>query len=163
MATKSLGAARDWSLVTRSGSRILISLWAGWDIGADERPGAGVTNYRSIGTAANYTTGTINATNGSAVVTGTGTSWQTANRGRGDRIDINGTDYMVLSVDSETQLTLTTTVSGNFTGTYTLWRQFTTLQGWENCISGAGGCTYFPVVGGDLVAVDSSFNLSEFL
>ena len=111
-------------------------------------------NYRSIGTVTNYTTGTIDATEGSAVVDGTGTSWQTANRGCGDRIQINGTDYTILSIDSETQLTLTVPVSGSYTGIYTISRQFLTLQACETCISGGGGCTYFPVVGGNLVADD---------
>ncbi len=87
-------------------------------------------NYRSIGTVTNYTTGTIDATKGSAVVDGTGTSWQMANRGRGDRIQINGTDYTILSIDSETQLTLTVPVSGSYTGIYTISRQFLTLQAW---------------------------------
>ena len=136
-----------------------------WDIGADEI--AVTVNYRSIGTATDYLTSTVTTTNGSPVVTGDTTLWLTNNRGRGDAITIpcpdpptctGGTDYTVLSVDSETQLTLTT----NFLGTdgpgltYTISRQFTTLQGWEDCISGAGGCTYFPVVGGDLVVDNRS-------
>ena len=119
-------------------------------MGADE---ALNVNYRSIGIAPDYGSGetagtgsSITATAGSPVVTGTSTAWRTFNRGRGDRIDINGTDYTILSVDSETQLTLTTPVLGGFTGGYTISRQFTTLQDWEDCISGAGGCTYFPVL-----------------
>ena len=132
-----------------------------WDIGADET--RTTVNYRSIGTASDDSTNTVTATNGSTVVTGDTTLWLTNNRGRGDVITIpcpdppactGGADYTVLSVDSETQLTLTTNFSGTDGPglTYTISRQFTTLQGWENCISGAGGCTYFPVVGGDLVA-----------
>ena len=128
------------------------------DIGPDE---ALNTNYRSIGIAPDYVTGTIDATGGSPVVMGTGTNWQTANRGRGDVITFpcpdpptctGGTDYTILSVDSETKLTLTEPVAGNFTGTHKISRQFTTLQAWEDCISGAGGCTYFPVASGDLVS-----------
>ena len=71
---------------------------------------------RSIGTAPNRTTGggdgTVAATNGSPVVTGTGTSWQTWNRGRGDVITINAVNYMVLRVDSQTQLQLATPFTG---------------------------------------------------
>ncbi len=124
------------------------------DIGADEEGASSTTvKYRSIGGPPDYTTGTIDTTDGSPVVTGPGTGWQTANRGRGDRIDINGTDYAILSVDSNMQLTLTTPVSGNFSGiSHTISRQFDTLQEWETCISGGGGCVYFPVAGGDLVA-----------
>ena len=133
------------------------------DIGADEFSAAPTTNYRSIGPAVDYTVGTIDATDGSALITGTGTSWQTANRGRGDAITFpcpdpptctGGTDYAILSVDSETQLTLTAPVSGNFTGTYNIARQFDALQEWEDCISAGVGCVYFPVTGGDLVADD---------
>ena len=73
------------------------------------------TNYRSIGTAAAYSTGTIAATNGSVTITGTGDQpGSRANRGRGDVIVIpaptrrctGGTTYQVLSVDSNTSLTL---------------------------------------------------------
>ena len=121
-----------------------------WDMGADE---AAVTvNYRSIGIAPAYTTGDVTANLGSTIVTGTG-AWVTANRGRGDHIDINGNQYTILSVDSEMQLTLTSPAIATFTGPlYTISRQFTTLQAWETCISGGGGCVYFPVIGGDLVA-----------
>ena len=57
------------------------------DIGADE--GVATTNYRSIGTASAYAAGSIDVTAGSPVVTGTGTAWLTANRGRGDHIAFN--------------------------------------------------------------------------
>ena len=121
------------------------------------------TIYRSIGTALDYMSGTINTTDSSPVVTGIGTAWRAANRGRGDVITFpcpdpptctGGTNYTIFRVDSETQLTLTTPVSGNFSGSYNIARQFNKLQEWEDCISGAGGCTYFPVVGGDLVLDD---------
>ena len=121
------------------------------------------TIYRSIGTALDYMSGTINTTDSSPVVTGIGTAWRAANRGRGDVITFpcpdpptctGGTNYTIFRVDSETQLTLTTPVSGNFSGSYNIARQFDKLQEWEDCISGAGGCTYFPVVGGDLVLDD---------
>ncbi len=122
------------------------------------------TNYRSIGEAADYSLGTVTATLGSAVVTGSGAQlWQGANRGRGDRINIGGTDYTVLSVDSETGLTLTSAFTGT-TGSgklYTISRQFTgptALQDWENCISFGGVCTYFPasVSSANLVADNRS-------
>ena len=122
--------------------------------------GPGV-NLRSIGTAPDYgsaaTDGSgsgITATAGSPVVTGIGTQWLAFNRGRGDRIDINGTDYTILSVDSETRLTLTRPVIGSYSGGYTISRQFTKLPDWESCISGTGGCIYFPVSTGDLVGED---------
>ena len=100
--------------------------------------GCGVVNYRSIGTAGNYTdVSGVTATNGSAVVTGiAAATWKSSNRGRGDLITIAGVPYTVLSVDSETQLTLTapyteTTGSGK---AYTIARKFGTLQAWEDCI-----------------------------
>ena len=108
---------------------------ANWDIGADET--GGTVNYRSIGTRADYSTNDVTATNGSTVVTGNNTFWLTNNRGRGDRITLEGVNYTILSVDSETQLTLTTTYMG--TGgsglTYNISRKFQTLQDWEDCIS----------------------------
>ena len=119
------------------------------------------TNYRSIGTAPNDSTGSVNTTNTSQVVAGVGTSWRTINRGRGDVISIcdqafptctTSTNYTVLAVGSDTQLTLTTPYAGS-TGNhgYTIRRQFTTLTAWEDCIDGQGGspppaapCFYFP-------------------
>lgn len=116
------------------------------------------TYYRSIGTAANYATGTVTATNGSTTVTGSGTAWQVANRGWGDRMTILGTSYTIQSVDSDTQLTLTLPFAGA-TGSglpYTIARQFATLQAWEDCISFAVACPFFPVASANLVADNRS-------
>ena len=117
------------------------------------------TNYRSIGTAPDDSTGSVNTTNSSPIVDGVGTSWLTLNRGRGDVISIcdqafptctTSTNYMVLAVGSNNQLTLTTPYTGS-TGNhgYTIRRQFRgagnggqALVDWENCIDG-GPCTYF--------------------
>ena len=124
-------------------------------------------NYRSIGTVANYSTGTANATSGATNVTGTGTAWKTANRGRGDRLTIpcpnpptctGGVHYTVHAVASDASLFLTTPFTGA-TGPYTymLARQFTTLSAWEDCIDGgAGTCAPFPNVTASLVADDRS-------
>jgi hypothetical protein len=111
------------------------------------------TYYRSIGTRANDSAGTVSVANGSTVVTGIGTTWKTWNRGRGDRIRIGTVDYLVAWVESETQLRLATPYAGATASglAYTIARQFTTLQAWENCISG-GACTYFPVSSASLVA-----------
>ena len=121
--------------------------------------------YRSIGTRANYgtaeaegagTTVTI-ATVGSTTVTGSGTTWLASNRGRGDRITIGANSYVVLRVDSNTQLTLASPAAATATGAaYTIARQFTTLQAWEDCISFTTACTYFPVASASLVADDRS-------
>ncbi len=92
----------------------------GWDIGADEF--VPPTNYRSIGTAPDYGTfqpvaeggGTqVTVTAGAAAVTGVGgAAWKAKNRGRGDLIDIDGVNYTILWVDSDTQLTLTFPYAG---------------------------------------------------
>ena len=93
--------------------------------------GPGTCYLRSIGNTADYTTGSpaCTATNGSSVVSCPGAGWQSANRGRGDRILIDGTNYMVLAVDSESQLRLSTPFTGT-TGvgnkSYTMSRQFAT-------------------------------------
>ena len=131
------------------------------------------TNYRSIGTAPDDSTGSVNTTNTSPIVGGVGTSWQTINRGRGDVISIcdqpagsctSSTNYTVLAVQSNTQLVLTTPYTGS-TGPhdYTIGRQFRGLGNagqalidWENCIDG-GPCTYFGAgLTGSLVADNRS-------
>jgi hypothetical protein len=119
-------------------------------------------NYRSIGTRADYGTtqtdgngSSVTATLGSTLVTGSGTVfWRTSNRGRGDVIEIDGVPYTVAAVNSETQLTLATAHTGVSTGgkAYRIRRQFATLQGWEDCVSFAGACPYFPVASASLVA-----------
>ena len=121
---------------------------------------APATNYRSIGTAGDYTTGDVAATNGSPVVVGNGTAWVTANRGRGDRIQIDATDYTILSVETNTQLTLAEPFAGttDIGKAYTISRQYTTLQAWEDCISfdTPTSCSYFQVASADLVADNRS-------
>ena len=123
--------------------------------------GPGTCYLRSIGNTAAYSTGsgTCTATNGSSVVTCPGAGWQTANRGRGDRITIDGTNYLVLAVDSETQLRLRTPFTGT-TGvgnkSYAMSRQFATPQAWEDCISGAGVCPTSRSASGNLVAGNRS-------
>lgn len=74
---------------------------------------APTTNYRSIGSAGPYSAFDVAATNGSPVVVGNGTAWVTANRGRGDHIDIDGADYTILSVDTEYHARHRALVSGN--------------------------------------------------
>ncbi len=121
------------------------------------------TNYRSIGTAPNRTSpgdGTVTATRGSRVVTGAGTLWKTWNRGRGDRILIDGTDYVVRGVADETTLILDWPFGGD-TGAgkaYTISRQFSTLAAWEDCIDGPPGvaCPFFPVASTSLVTDNRS-------
>jgi hypothetical protein len=114
------------------------------------------TQFRSIGTLGNYAVNTVSVTQGSNVVTGSGTAWMTANRGRGDRININGTNYTVYAVDSETQLRLTNPYTGATNGArpYTIFRQFATLASWEDCVDGGTACGAFPAwpVGGNLVS-----------
>jgi hypothetical protein len=101
-------------------------------------------------------------------VTGSGTQWLTANRGRGDVIRVpcpdasctGSTPYTILSVDSQTQLRLTTAFAGGSGSgsTYRIERQYTTLQAWENCISWQtpASCSWFQVPSGDLVADNRS-------
>lgn len=74
--------------------------------------------------AADYSTGTVTLTNGSAVVTGAGTSW-TANVDAG-MLFRHGAErvYVVKSVDSDTQITLADVYTGSNSATqaYTLKR-----------------------------------------
>ncbi|KRD56470.1 pyocin knob domain-containing protein [Ensifer sp. Root278] len=65
-----------------------------------------------------YTTGTITLTNGSAVVTGVGTAWQTALIAGGTIfVDASGNSLPILSVDSNTAITAAVKWRGA-TGTY---------------------------------------------
>ena len=63
------------------------------------------------GTAGEYSTGTIDITNGSAVVTGSGTTW-VGNVTTADKIVIDGVIYDITSVDSDTQITLSKAYQG---------------------------------------------------
>lgn len=99
--------------------------------------------YRSIGSAPDYSTGTVTAVNGETFVIGSpSVQWRTANRGRGDRIEIGGTPYTILSVDAENELTLTQPYAGSttFGASYIIKRKFQTLNDWENCIEGSVAC-----------------------
>jgi hypothetical protein len=99
-----------------------------------------------------------------------GPGWVTENRGRGDRLTVDGNDYVIAAVVSNDALELVSPALTTYTGTsYTIARQFTTLQGWENCVSrdtgpGAFPCSrnpaagpeYFPSQSASLVADDRS-------
>ena len=132
---------------------------ADWDMGADESGFSGATTYyRSIGTAADLIdAGPITVTAGSAVVTKSGgPGWVAQNRGRGDVLIVGPDTYTILRVVSDDVLTLASLPSAGYGGAYTIARQFTTLQAWENCISGGGTCGFYPLNLGNLVAEDRS-------
>lgn len=81
---------------------------------------------------AQYRTGTVSVTNGSAVVTGDGTEWVTEGILPGNLFS-KGTDrvwYQVLSIQSETQLTLASAFVGttDTDASYALHKDFTTTQ-----------------------------------
>ena len=57
-----------------------------------------------------YSTGTVSITNDSATVTGSGTTWSGTDAVAGECIEINGHYYIIDSVDSTTQITLTENV-----------------------------------------------------
>ena len=134
-----------------------------WDRGADEL-GAATVNHRSIGTAADYTAGTITVVQGSDLVTGTGTTWLAYNRGRGDRIFINSVNYVVLRVISDTLLRLTVPYAGVTASysnpNYLVARQFklsTGPQDWFDCVDGSGSCAPFATpASGNLVTQNRS-------
>lgn len=77
---------------------------------------------------AQYNTGTVSVTNGSATVTGSGTLWD-GNITAGDLFTVasTGTPYFVGSIDSDTQITLTANYAGTTASgvTYALHRDFT--------------------------------------
>lgn len=73
-----------------------------------------IQKYRGS-TNSNYTTGTISVTNGSATVTGSGTSWNTStNAVAGEYIKLpDGKWYRILSIASDTSLTIETSYQGS--------------------------------------------------
>jgi len=75
-----------------------------------------------------YRVGTVNVTNGSAIVIGTNTTWLTnAGAGNGFTIQNSGVSYTVASVQSDTQITLSSNYGGT-TGSglsYVLFSSFT--------------------------------------
>lgn len=77
-------------------------------------------------TVPNYTTGTVTVTNGSYVVTGSGTAWTSTMEGRFFKPQGSGNWYRISKVQSATQLTLLSpyldsTLSGQ---TYSIWKRF---------------------------------------
>ena len=82
---------------------------------------------------AQYSTGTVTVTNGSAVVTGSGTSWS-GEITVGDIFTVKGSNawYQVGSVDSNTQVTLTANYAGATASgaLYAITRDFTTRNGY---------------------------------
>jgi hypothetical protein len=123
--------------------------------------GTPTTNHRSIGRddligfPNGYGVGTIEVTQGSPSVTGSGSAWQANNRGRGDVITIpcdnpptcdnggnpDGVHYTILGVGADNALRLTQDYLGadDPTSTYLIRRQFASPQDWESCIDGQGG------------------------
>ena len=64
--------------------------------------------------APSYVVGTAAVTNGSATVTGTGTSWSSGNTPVGSLFQVSGdaTTYIIQTINSTTQITLTTPYTG---------------------------------------------------
>jgi hypothetical protein len=63
-------------------------------------------------TATDYITGTVSVTNGSNLVTGTGTAWVIGGSWSNRWIDISGVRYQISVVNSNTQITLTAPYKG---------------------------------------------------
>ena len=89
---------------------------------------------------AQYKTGTVTVTNGSAIVTGIGTEFQTNGIAAGHRWARNGDSvtYAIASVDSETQITLNSPYAGltNASAVYTIGKDVTVFHGYPLLFSG---------------------------
>lgn len=73
-----------------------------------------------------YREGTVSGTAGSNTVNGTGTYWKTAGLNTGDILKLGGNDYEILSVKSDTQLTISGTLGNAATNfSYAIVRNFT--------------------------------------
>lgn len=109
------------------------------------------TNTKLLYLTPRYETGTVDVTNGSATVNGTGTSWS-GNLSSGDRIHVGATDqreqsatwYEIDSVDSDTELTLTETYNeSTSTG-----EDYTARQTFDSTIDDYWNEASFSLVGG---------------
>lgn len=82
-------------------------------------------NYGEILTVANYTAGTATYSNGSRLVTGTGTVWTAAMVGRFFKPGTGQNWYRIIAVTSTTALTLQTPIAETgSSGVYTIWKRF---------------------------------------
>ena len=73
-----------------------------------------------------YREGTVTGSAGSNTVTGTGTYWKTAGLNTGDILKLGGTDYEILSVASDTKLTISGTLGNAASNSsYAIVRNFT--------------------------------------
>ena len=128
-----------------------------WDMGADEASGGAAcspqVNLRSIGTNgatldsgpdASITAGMTTVTFGASLL---------PNIGPGDKLDINGEIFYILSRVSDTEVTVQTSGGGHASEPYTITRAYNTLQSWEDAC-GATPCLPLSAGGrgGDLVA-----------
>lgn len=110
--------------------------------------------------------GTVAVTNGSATVTGTGTAFTTAlNVGDMVKVDVDGTWYKVLSIGSNTSLTLETTFAGTTDSGLAATKEplnasQTDLQASTNKFRKAMDATY-PQVSGQTLTARSTFGASE--
>lgn len=90
----------------------------------------------SISPITRYSEGTISVTNGSAIVTGTGTNFDKHIKANDTLIDVNGAarNYVVQSVDSATQVTLTAnyTEASESGVSYKIRQVFTSTGTWSS-------------------------------
>ena len=104
----------------------------------------GQTIYACLRTSVNQITGTVTATNGSCLVTGSGTQFSTQ-LVVGDFVVIRGQSYRVLSITSDTQLYISNEYRGTTIANALLSRTIDTLipqsQWWDPC-DGTGPSGY---------------------
>lgn len=123
----------------------------------------GGTMYAGSRKAADYSTGTVSVTQGSKVVTGSGTTWL-ANVDPGMLLRLAGSYYVVASVDSNTQVTL---AEGYLSATaatqsYTLTRLGAVPSHVNSPTPGAVTASIYATVAGRLIAcVGSKVMFSE--
>ncbi len=59
-----------------------------------------------------YREGTVSATNGNSIITGTNTYWKTAGLHPGDILKLGGTDYEIVTITDDTHLTISPAFAG---------------------------------------------------
>jgi len=105
-----------------------------WVINADSTLyGAGTMG------AAEYSTGTVTATNGSKTITGSGTTWNNLNN---TNIQIDSVEYKIDTIDSDTQITLLIDYAGS-TGSGKTYKLHGTIYYWDGDITLNTGINLF--------------------
>lgn len=111
--------------------RVLGQNWFGAGLGTDQKKRLLYPGWRYLGmhdpTVANYTTGTVQVTNGSTAVVGTGTTFAAGDVGKVFRINAENNFYLITGFTDATHIAITT-----YTGTSGSGKSYFIYRGWTD-------------------------------